>query len=168
MNSLINGDSRSSRSIVDIARELRTSTAYLLGKVDDPTIDAPTPPDLPVQDRRLVAAAETLKSAERAFILEMLETLQQKRTTAPDTLGLPAEEILTAMFQGMFDQIDALDPALSRDEQARLLAPSRCRGPKVHTSFQTRPHRKNILKMPPRSITQSSIDRATHLARRTV
>ena len=26
------------------------------------------------------------------------------------------------MFQGMFDQIDALDPALSRDEQARLLA----------------------------------------------
>ena len=122
MNSLINGDSRSSRSIVYIACELRTSTAYLLGKVDDLTIDAPIPPGLPVQDRRLVAAAETLKSAERAFILKMLETLQQKRTTAPDMLELPAEEILTAMFQGMFDQIDALDPALSRDEQARLLA----------------------------------------------
>jgi len=76
INSLINDDSRSSRSIVDIVHELRTSTAYLLGKVDDPTINAPPPPNLPVQDRRLVAAAETLKSAERAFILAMLETLQ--------------------------------------------------------------------------------------------
>lgn len=43
MNSLINGDSRSSRSIVAIARELGTTPAYLTGEIDDPDKDSPPP-----------------------------------------------------------------------------------------------------------------------------
>lgn len=46
MNSLIKGDSRTSRSLFQIARELRTTPDYLLGKIDDPDEGAP-PPELP-------------------------------------------------------------------------------------------------------------------------
>lgn len=44
MNSLIKGESRSSRSIVRIAQELRTTPAYLTGDVDDPDLGASPPP----------------------------------------------------------------------------------------------------------------------------
>jgi len=47
MNSLINGDSRSSRSIVQIARELKTTAAYLIGDTDDPSAGAPQPQPVP-------------------------------------------------------------------------------------------------------------------------
>jgi transcriptional regulator with XRE-family HTH domain len=48
MNSLINGDSRSSRSIVQIARELGTTPSYLLGETHDPDLNAvPAPPPAP-------------------------------------------------------------------------------------------------------------------------
>lgn len=47
MNSLINGESRSSRSIVQIARELGTSPGYLMGATDDPDENAPLPRERP-------------------------------------------------------------------------------------------------------------------------
>lgn len=43
INSLINGDSRSSRSILQIARELGTTPAFLAGETDDPDLHAPPP-----------------------------------------------------------------------------------------------------------------------------
>lgn len=43
INSLIKGDSRSSRSIVQIARELETTAAYLIGDTDDPHVGAHQP-----------------------------------------------------------------------------------------------------------------------------
>lgn len=43
MNSLINGSSRSSRSIVQIAHHLHTTPAYLTGQTDDPGQDLPPP-----------------------------------------------------------------------------------------------------------------------------
>ena len=124
MNSLINGDSRSSRSIVDIARELRTSTAYLLGKVNDPTLDAPVPPDLPMQDRRLVAAAESLKGAERSFLLEMLEAVHQSRTTEPAPMELPSEDALADMFEGLLLAIDRTQPLASVSRELAQLLPT--------------------------------------------
>lgn len=46
MNSLINGDSRTSRSITRIAKELRTSPDYLMGETDDPDENAWVPPSV--------------------------------------------------------------------------------------------------------------------------
>ncbi|MBY9062454.1 helix-turn-helix domain-containing protein [Sphingomonas yunnanensis] len=47
INSLINGSSRSSRSIVQIARELQTTPAFLYGEIDDPDQGAPPPTPAP-------------------------------------------------------------------------------------------------------------------------
>ena len=40
MNSLINGNSKTTRSLVKIARLLKTTPAYLSGEIDDPSLDA--------------------------------------------------------------------------------------------------------------------------------
>lgn len=44
MNSLIKGNSRTTRSIVELARELDTTPDYLMGRTDDPHRDAPPTP----------------------------------------------------------------------------------------------------------------------------
>jgi len=71
MNSLINGDSRTSRSILKIARTLRTTPAYLAGDTDDPDEGAPPPPPEPKIQHVMMPVA------------------------------LPAEPALEAMFQGL-------------------------------------------------------------------
>lgn len=53
MNSLINGDARSSRSIVKIAQVLQTTPAYLTGDISDPDKDAPPPPPPAMMTARL-------------------------------------------------------------------------------------------------------------------
>jgi transcriptional regulator with XRE-family HTH domain len=80
MNSLINGDSRSSRSIVQIARELGTSPAYLMGDIDDPNENAPPPPPA---------------------ALVQLVTMQ---------VALPSERALARMFEGLLRSMDLSAP----------------------------------------------------------
>lgn len=80
MNSLINGDSRSSRSIVQIARELATSPAYLMGDTDDPDENAPPSPPAPVIQ----------------FV-----TMQ---------VALPSERALARMFEGLLRSMDLSVP----------------------------------------------------------
>ncbi|WP_344692935.1 helix-turn-helix transcriptional regulator [Sphingomonas cynarae] len=93
INSLINGDSRSSRSITQIARELRTTPSYLLGETDDPDANAPPPSAPPI-----------------AQFVTM-------------TVALPNEEVLTQMFLAMLGSaIDAEQRPLQGVELARDLA----------------------------------------------
>ncbi|WP_288338555.1 helix-turn-helix domain-containing protein [uncultured Sphingomonas sp.] len=50
LNSLINGASRSSRKIVELAQHLRTTPAYLVGHTDDPEEGGlPSPPPAPAE-----------------------------------------------------------------------------------------------------------------------
>ena len=65
INSLINGDSRSSRSIVKIAQVLHTTPAYLSGDVADPDENAPLPPPPAV----LTARLEVTLGSEEALTL---------------------------------------------------------------------------------------------------
>lgn len=67
MNSLIRGNSRTSRSIVQIARELETTPAYLLGETDDPTADVPDD-NLVSAERELLAMFRCLDGDERSAI----------------------------------------------------------------------------------------------------
>lgn len=77
MNSLINGNSRTSRSIVELARELQTTTTYLMGLSDDPAEGAPPPPPAPTVQ----------------FV-----TMQ---------VALPSEPALARMFEGLLRMIPA-------------------------------------------------------------
>lgn len=67
MNSLIRGNSRTSRSIVQIARELETTPAYLLGETDDPTADVPDD-NLVRAERELLTMFRSLAGDERSAI----------------------------------------------------------------------------------------------------
>lgn len=80
MNSLIKGDSRTTRSLLKIARELRTTPAYLTGEVDNPDEGAPQPPPA---------------APYQAITLQVL---------------LPGEAALAQMFEGMLAQLDPAHP----------------------------------------------------------
>jgi len=68
MNSLIKGDSRTSRSLVQIARELRTSPEYLLGTTDDPDEGAPPgEPEPTIQHLMMPVAFPTQPALEAMF-----------------------------------------------------------------------------------------------------
>ncbi|MBB4619129.1 helix-turn-helix domain-containing protein [Sphingomonas abaci] len=127
LNSLINGDSRSSRSIIDLARELRTTPEFLLGKSDDPAGFAPSPADLPAQDRQLVDIFGSFKSSERSFLIEMLQALAENRTKpiehVPETKQMvwPSEHAIAAMFEAQLRVYGSLEgAALARALAKRL------------------------------------------------
>ncbi|KQN00550.1 helix-turn-helix domain-containing protein [Sphingomonas sp. Leaf25] len=46
INGLIHGDQRTTTKIVEMAQELQTSPAYLMGKTDEPSPDVPLPPPI--------------------------------------------------------------------------------------------------------------------------
>lgn len=74
MNSLIRGNSRTSRSIVQIARELETTPAYLLGETDDPTDDQP-PFMLNHEERQWIDYMHQLGDAERKSFVTIMKSL---------------------------------------------------------------------------------------------
>lgn len=71
INSLVNGDSRTSRSIVQIARELRTTPAYLTGECDDPAADHPDD-QFTSEEREWVELLRTLPTADRRATVRVL------------------------------------------------------------------------------------------------
>lgn len=94
MNSLIKGDSRSSRSIVAIARELGTTPAYLTGETDDAAASTPSPSAKP---------------------RHQLVTLQMQ-------VVLPSEDALAQMFEGLLLPLERAMPVdeLARTLAKRL------------------------------------------------
>ena len=92
MNSLINGNSRTTRSIVELARHLQTTPDYLMGLSDDPQEGAPPPPPAPTTQFLMMPVA------------------------------IPSENALARMFEGLLELVDRSAPAdaLAR-ELAQLL-----------------------------------------------
>lgn len=74
MNSLINGDSRTSRSIVKIAQVLNTSPAYLMGETDDPAQDAVSAA-ISSQDIEWLEMLHRLAPRERNAVKAMIAVL---------------------------------------------------------------------------------------------
>ena len=78
MNSLIKGDSRTSRSLLAIARELQTTPAYLTGETDDPSIDA-AELALSSEDRALLEMFNGLEPDDRKAVMRIMQTMSQER-----------------------------------------------------------------------------------------
>ncbi|MFD1103694.1 helix-turn-helix domain-containing protein [Sphingobium olei] len=75
INSLIRGESRTSRSLLKIARELNTTPAYLIGETDDPVGDGPPTPTLDSESKDLVDCFSSLSPADRRAILQIARSL---------------------------------------------------------------------------------------------
>ena len=76
MNSLIKGNSRTTRSLVAIARELRTTPAYLSGETDDPDADLP---DVDPNDAAWLEQLHSLTPEDREAVLQLMGSLTSRR-----------------------------------------------------------------------------------------
>lgn len=78
INALIRGASRSSPKLHQIARELRTTPAYLSGETNDPSADAPAIPDLSFYERRLLSCVSAIGEVERSALMTIAVALAAK------------------------------------------------------------------------------------------
>lgn len=72
---LASGRGYGSKYIHQIARELGTTPAYLTGETDDPDEDAPPPPTLSHDQRKLIDAFEHLPRADQVALLQIAESM---------------------------------------------------------------------------------------------
>jgi len=93
INGLIRGGSRSSAHLHKIARELRTTPAYLSGETDDPEADFPDE-FLTNDEREFVELLRTMDSADRAALLHLAHALA----------GSPSEPTMYNVQPGSPDQ----------------------------------------------------------------
>lgn len=77
INTLIRGKGRHSAHLHRIARELRTTPAYLEGETDDPTLEAPEEPFLSSVERELVEIMRSLAPAQQQTLLAFLKSMFQ-------------------------------------------------------------------------------------------
>ena len=84
VNALIRGATRSTPQLHLIARELRTSPAFLNGEVDDPALDAPEQPELSQSEAALVAVFRDLDDRTRAALLLVAQTMAKGIVQAAD------------------------------------------------------------------------------------
>lgn len=75
MNSLINGESRTSRSLLKIARELQTTPAYLIGESNDPKSDAVMSRPISSSARELLDCFEQLPDEEQRAVLHIVRRM---------------------------------------------------------------------------------------------
>ncbi|MEO7467376.1 MAG: helix-turn-helix transcriptional regulator [Sphingobium limneticum] len=75
VNSLIRGDSRTSRSLIKIARELRTTAAYLTGETDDPDNENAPEVSLGSDERELLGNFGNLTPADRRALLQIARSM---------------------------------------------------------------------------------------------
>lgn len=119
ITNLIHRSKKGSAYLHKVARELRTTAAYLAGEIDDPAPDAASASEMPELDRELVELLGSLKGSERSVLVDMVRAYAGRQSRAPTAMKLPDELTLTAMFRGILDHVDS---ALPKDELAKRLA----------------------------------------------
>jgi transcriptional regulator with XRE-family HTH domain len=77
INCIIRGNQRSSTHLHMIARELETSTAFLTGETDDPSIDA-SELALDRQDRLVLDLFNHLEPADKKAVLQIMQSITDK------------------------------------------------------------------------------------------
>jgi transcriptional regulator with XRE-family HTH domain len=75
MNSLINGDSRATKYLHKLVRELRTTPEYLSGEIDDPADGAPVEPALSSEQRELLQLHEAMDDASRRALMQVARSM---------------------------------------------------------------------------------------------
>jgi transcriptional regulator with XRE-family HTH domain len=74
INGIIRGNQRSSTHLHMIARELETSTAFLTGETEDPSIDA-SELALDRQDRLVLDLFNHLEPADKKAVLQIMQSI---------------------------------------------------------------------------------------------
>jgi transcriptional regulator with XRE-family HTH domain len=82
INGLVRGEQRSSTHLHVIARELKTSTAYLSGETNDPEGEA-QPDTLTSQDREALELIHRLDPANRKALFQVMRCMAQNLMGAP-------------------------------------------------------------------------------------
>ena len=77
----INGSSRSSVHLHKIARELRTTSAFLAGDTDDPDAEVPID-NLTAEERVSLEQLRQLNDRDRKAVLQLLRSLTEEPTPA--------------------------------------------------------------------------------------
>jgi len=90
INGMIHGDQQGTTKLHQIARELRTTPAYLTGETDDPSLDAPHAETFSSEEREWIELLRDLDRTERLALLTV--TRSMARTSKPPTLHSPAQE----------------------------------------------------------------------------
>lgn len=88
INGLVNGEQRSSTKLAQIARELKTTPAFLEGETDDPEGELPEQPEIDSQTRDLIECFVTLSPTDRAAVLRHAHSLGGK-LPPPGKLNAP-------------------------------------------------------------------------------
>ncbi len=112
MNSLINGSSRSSRSIVRIAHHLHTTPAYLTGETDDPGQDLP-PPRVEPTPFIMMPVAFPPQPALEAMFRGMIRSM-------PGVTGDELAHELSKLLPKVFQQLRGPFHFVETDEAAEL------------------------------------------------
>lgn len=117
---LLKGERYGSRYLHRIAYELGTTSAYLMGETDDPLAEAPPLPEVTFEDRQMLGAYDALPPSSKNAISTLIKDLAARAEPKRDLMAnLPSEHVLTVMFKAL---LSGIDPTLSQDEQAQLLA----------------------------------------------
>lgn len=81
---LIHKNKTGSRSLHRIARELKTTVAYLTGETDDPDSDVPASPEFSREERDWVDLLRDLPAEDRVTVLKLVRALGERH--GPPTL----------------------------------------------------------------------------------
>ena len=119
INSLINGDSRSSRKIVQLARELATTPAYLTGEIDDPDNGAAAPPPDPTHHHILLPVAWPTEAALTRMFLGLILPFELEN---PDLLARTLARQLPKGFRQLQGRLIESPVADRELEDAEALA----------------------------------------------
>jgi transcriptional regulator with XRE-family HTH domain len=76
INGMVKGGQRASTKLHLIARELRTTPAYLTGETDDPGSDAPQPPILSPHQREMAVRFANLSLADQRTLLRIARLME--------------------------------------------------------------------------------------------
>lgn len=92
MNSLVRGKARTTPHLIRIARELRTTPAYLMGETDNPRAEFHTL-DLTNAEMEWIKTIRRLEPKDRSSLLQIARRLAQleKPTTERAELELPSD-----------------------------------------------------------------------------
>ena len=84
LNSLINGTSRTSRSLLKIAHELQTSPEYLTGDVDDPEDEVSNHAAYSHEEFSLLSSFRKLDALDRQALLRVIDAMARNPATMHD------------------------------------------------------------------------------------
>lgn len=99
INDLVNGRSTSSKHIHLIARELKTTVAYLMGETDDPASELPDDA-LSSLDREDLLLLRRLPDRDRDAVRQLMRTIAETLTPAPTPATLHSPRRSFAGGQG--------------------------------------------------------------------